>query len=70
MGAITDEAEDRRAVDMLLHDMPEPARNWIRHHFRNSLLCIVQGIELGDQGRGIAQRAAEHMEADLERIGC
>jgi hypothetical protein len=67
MGAIQNEAEDEKAVVMLL-EMPDAAREWLRHHFRSSLQVMLTGAEL--RRRDLVLKAAVHMMEDLDRIGC
>jgi hypothetical protein len=67
MGAITDHEEDQRAVK-ILQQLPEEAKDWIRHHFRNCLLCIGGGAEIHHPD--MIMSAAKHLVEDLKRIGC
>ncbi len=67
MGAIHNKAEDEKAVIMLL-ELPDPARDWIRHHFRSSLQAVITGTEY--DRKDIILKAALHMMEDLDRIGC
>jgi hypothetical protein len=67
MGAIHNKAEDEKAVIMLL-EMDQTARVWIRHHFRSSLQAVLTGTEL--DRKDLIMKAAVHMMEDLDRIGC
>ncbi len=67
MGAIHNKAEDEKAVIMLL-ELPDVARVWIRHHFRSSLQAVITGTEY--DRKDIIFKAALHIMEDLDRIGC
>jgi hypothetical protein len=67
VGAIHNKVQDEQAVNILV-ELPEAARDWIRHHFRSSLQAVMTGIEI-DQ-KQIILKATLHMMEDLDRIGC
>ncbi len=67
MGAIHNKAEDEKAVTILL-ELPDPARDWIRHHFRSSLQAVMTAAEF--DRKDIILKATLHMMQDLDRIGC
>lgn len=67
MGAIHNKVEDEQAV-ILLHELPDVARDWLRHHFRSSLQSVMIGTECGQ--KDLILKATLHMLEDLDRIGC
>ncbi len=67
MGAIHNKVEDEKAVIMLL-ELPDLARDWIRHHFRSSLHAVMIASEC--DRKEMILKAVLHMMEDLNRIGC
>jgi hypothetical protein len=51
-----------------LRGLSQAAKEYLGHHFRNSLFCIAGNIEVGKLNE--AKEAVYHMEKDLARIGC
>jgi hypothetical protein len=56
-----------KAINELMLLSPA-AREFIMHHIRNELTKIIGGIKVGKLQ--IAEDAAWHIVADLEKIGC
>lgn len=56
---------DEQAIAML-RSMPLEAREWLHHHFGNSLQCVIGGLVIGDYE--MARKAAQHAVADLRKI--
>jgi hypothetical protein len=67
MGAIHNKVEDEKAVIMLL-ELPDLARDWIGHHFRNSLQSVMIATQC--DRKEMILKAVLHMLEDLNRIGC
>lgn len=67
MGAIHNAVEDEKALIILL-ELPDSARDWIRHNFRSSLQVVMIGAEC--DRKDMILKAVNHMMDDLAKIGC